>query len=174
MNGSDLVAMIGNLSRSLSSVDTLISGLGYLIGILFMITATLKLKKIGDARASSSSHEKMFVPVAYFVGGTALIFLPSMLGIVSNTTFGMGNILEYIPYNPYSIYNSMGILIQTAGLIWFVRGCVLLVHGSEPGVQEGPKGLAFVAGGILAMNFEYTLAAVNYVVSHLLDLTGMV
>lgn len=174
MNGSDLVAMIGNLSRSLSSVEALISGLGYLIGILFMMTGMLKLKKIGDARASSGSHEKMFVPVAYFLGGAALIFLPSMLSILSNTTFGMGNVLEYIPYNPYSIYNSMGILIQTAGLIWFVRGCVLLVHGSEPGVQEGPKGLAFVAGGILAMNFEYTLAGVNYVVSHLLDLTGMV
>jgi hypothetical protein len=171
---SDLVAMLGNLSRSLSSFDTLLTGLGYLIGIVFMITAMSKFRKIGDARASSGSQEKLFIPVAYFFGGAALIFLPSMLTTLSDTVFGSSNVLQYIQYNPYSVYNSMGIVVQTAGLIWFIRGCVLLVHGSEPGVQEGPKGLAFVAGGILAMNFEYTMGALNYIVSHLLDLTGMV
>jgi hypothetical protein len=168
---SDLVAMLGNLSRSLSSFDTLLTGLGYLIGIVFMITAMSKFRKIGDARASSGSQEKLFIPVAYFFGGAALIFLPSMLTTLSDTVFGSSNVLQYIQYNPYSVYNSMGIVVQTAGLIWFIRGCVLLVHGSEPGVQEGPKGLAFVAGGILAMN---TMSALNYIVSHLLDLTGMV
>lgn len=171
---SDLVAMLGNLSRSLSSFDTLLTGLGYPIGIVFMITAMSKFRKIGDARASSGSQEKLFIPVAYFFGGAALIFLPSMLTTLSDTVFGSSNVLQYIQYNPYSVYNSMGIVVQTAGLIWFIRGCVLLVHGSEPGVQEGPKGLAFVAGGILAMNFEYTMSALNYIVSHLLDLTGMV
>jgi hypothetical protein len=171
---SDVISMIGNVSQSLASVDSLISGFGYLIGILFMITAMTKLRKIGDAKANSSSQEKMFGPIAYFVGGAALIFLPSTLTTLSNTAFGSGNILQYIQYNPYSIYNSMGIIIQTAGLIWFVRGCVLLVHGSEPGVQEGPKGLTFICAGILAMNFEYTFGILNYFMNKLLSLTGMV
>lgn len=173
MNG-DIVSMLGNLSRSLFSVETLVSGFGYLIGILFMITAIGKLRKIGDARANSSSQEKMFVPIAYFIAGTALIFMPTMLQVLSSTAFGSGNVLQYVQYNPYSVYNSMGIVIQTAGVIWFVRGCVLLAHASEPGVQEGPKGLTFLCAGILAVNFEYTMNMLNYIMTQLLNLTGMV
>ena len=115
----------------------------------------------------------MFGPVAYFLGGAALIFLPSTLTTISNTAFGYNNVLQYIQYNPYDIYSSISILIQTAGLIWFVRGCVLVVHGSEPGVQEGPKGLAFICAGILAMNMEYTYGALDYLMNKLLLLTGL-
>ena len=166
---SDLVSMIGNVSRSLYSVESLIAGLGYLIGIFFVIIALSKLKH----HTHSSSQEGMFEPIAYFFGGAALIFLPSMLRTLSNTVFGSGNVLQYIQYNPYSIYNSMGMVIQTAGVIWFVRGCVLLVHGSAPGAQHGTKGLAFIVAGIFATNFEYSVGIVNYCMNHLMLLTGM-
>lgn len=170
-NNADIVSMIGNLSQSLVPVQTLIAGLGYLIGIFLVITAVTKLKKIGDYRSQGSSGEKMFVPIAYLIGGAALIFLPSALKVLSSTAFGTGNILQYTPYNPYNVYASMKILIQTAGLIWFIRGAVLLVHASEPGVKEGPKGLAFIVAGILAVNFEGTVGAVNFVIEHLMSLT---
>ncbi len=170
MNDTDVVTMIGNLSRSLLQVETLISGFGYLVGILFMITAILKLKKIGGGQ---SSEEKMMVPIAFFIGGSALIFLPSMIGVLSSSAFGNSNILQYIAYNPFNIYNSMGIVIQTAGLIWFVRGCVLLAHGSEPGAKEGAKGLVFIVAGIFAMNFEETFGVLNYMMNQLLELTGV-
>ena len=173
MNNTDVVKMLGNLSRSLLPVETLISGFGYLLGLLFMITAITKLKKIGDARVGGSSQEKMIVPIAFFIGGAALIFLPSMINTLSNTVFGTSNILQYSSYNPYDIYNSMGFLLQTAGLVWFVRGCVLLVHSTDGGEKEGPKGLAFLFAGILAMNFQYTYGMVNYIMTHLLSLTNM-
>lgn len=169
MNSADLVSMIGHLSRSLYSVGNLIAGLGYVIGILFIFTALTKLKSV----SGHSSQEKMFGSIAYFVGGAALIFLPSMMQIVSNTAFGSGNILQYVQYNPYSIYNSMGILIQTAGLIWFVRGCVLMVHSSDPGVQYGTKGLIFIGAGILAMNFQYTMGLLSYALDGLMRLSGL-
>ena len=168
---SDITSILGHLIQSLSPVDNFLGGLAYILGILFMITALTKLKKIGD---NSQSQEKMFGPIAYFLGGTALIFLPSTLTTLSNTSFGYNNVLQYIQYNPYNIYNSMGILIQTAGLIWFVRGCVLVVHASDPGAQDGPKGLVFICAGILAMNMEYTYGALNYLMNKLLSLTGMI
>lgn len=171
MNSSDLVTIMGNIGRSLTPVQTLISGLGYLIGILFIIHALLKFKKIGESKGSS--QEKPFGAIAYFVVGAILIFLPSSIRIVSNTTFGVGNILQYTPFNPYDIYSSMELMIQTAGLLWFIRGCVLLVHSSEPGTQEGPKGLTFVFAGILAMNFEGTYGILNYLMTHLLSFTNM-
>ena len=171
MNNSsvDIVAILGNLSRSLFPVQRLITGFAYLLGILFFITAIAKLKKIGQS--AGRSNERLFVPIAFLLGGAALLFLPSAVVSLSTTAFGTGNILRYANYNPYDIYSSMGLIIQTAGLIWFVRGCVLLVHASEPGVKHGPKGLAFLCAGVLAMNFESTGAFLNYVMGGLENLT---
>ena len=173
MGSIDLIAMLGNLSRTLSSVQTLVSGLAYIFGIIFVITALFKFNSIANTRTGQSSQEKMYVPVMFFFGGCALIFLPSMATVLSNTAFGAGNVLQYIQVKPYDIYNSIGILIQTAGIIWFVRGCVLIVHGSEPGTKHSSKGLAFIGAGILAMNFSYSQAAFNYIMNELLHLTGI-
>lgn len=168
MNSTDLVTMVGNVSRSLFPVQHLLSGGAYLLGLIFFIVALIKLKKAGGGGQSS---EKIFVPMAYLVGAAALLYLPSAVNLLSNTAFGTGNILQYTDYNPYNIYSSMGFIIQTAGLIWFIRGCVLLIHASEPGVQWGPKGLVFLCAGVLAMNFQNTANMVSTIVTHLEQLT---
>ncbi|KTC86138.1 MULTISPECIES: hypothetical protein [Legionella] len=167
---TDIVAMLGNLSRSLFPVQHLISGFAYLIGIAFFLVAIAKFKKIGES-AGKQSQEKMFGPLAFLLGGAALVFLPSAVSLLANSTFGVGNVLSYTDYNPYNIYSSMGLIIQTAGVIWFIRGCVLLVGASSPGVQHGPKGLAFLFAGILAVNFQGTAAFLNTVMGHLESLT---
>ncbi len=159
--------MIGNLSQSLFSIQHFVSGLAYLLGIAFFYIALTKLKKV----AAKGGQEKMFVPIAYLLGGTALLYFPSTLSVLSNTTFGSGNILQYSSYNPYNVYNSMDILIRTVGGIWFLRGCVLLVHASEPGVQHGPKGLLFLCAGILAMNFDNTVAFLTTLMARIANLT---
>ncbi len=169
MNSADLVTMIGNVSRSLYAVGTLIAGFAYVFGILFVIAGVSKLKGV----AAQSSQEKLFGSLVLIGGGAALIFMPSIMQVLSNTAFGSGNILQYIQYNPYNIYNSMGLIIQTAGLIWFVRGCVLLIHSSDAGSKEGTKGLVFISAGILAINFQYTEGVLNYILNGLMSLTGM-
>ena len=65
----------------------------------------------------------------------------------------------------------MGLLIRTAGILWFVRGCVLVAHASEPGTQEGPKGLAFICAGVLAMNFDNTISVLNYILNSVMTWT---
>ena len=171
MTTTDLVTMIGNLSRSLYPVQKFISGGAYILGILFFITALSKLKKICDKRAQSSSSEKMFTPMMFLLMGAFLLYLPSVFHVMANTAFGVGNVISYTNYNPANIYSSMGLLIRTAGIIWFVRGCVLVAHASEPGTQEGPKGLVFIFAGILAMNFDNSIAVVNYIVNSLVSWT---
>lgn len=168
---TDLITMIGNLARSLSSVQHLVSGMAYVIGFLLIFTALQKYKSIADKRANSSSHEKMFVPTAYLFGGSALIFLPSIIDVASNSAFGVGNILQYSKFNPFDIVSSMKWIVRTAGLIWFIRGCILLVHASEPGVQEGPKGLTFLVAGILAMNFDNTVYYFTWIMNQILSYT---
>ena len=162
--------MIGHLSQSAFSVQHLVAGLGYVLGLLFFIIALHKLHKIGSSPAGSAS-ESLFIPIAYLVGGSGLLFLPSLYGVLSNTLFGTGNILEYGKYNPYNIFNAMSVIIRTAGIIWFVRGCVLLTQASEPGVQHGPKGLMFLTAGIFSMNFETTLSMINWIIQQILAYT---
>ena len=85
MTTTDLVTMIGNLSRSLYPVQKFISGGAYILGILFFITALSKLKKIGDKRAQSSSSEKMFTPMMFLLMGAFLLYLPSVFHVMANT-----------------------------------------------------------------------------------------
>jgi len=171
MNSEDLITILGNISQSLFPIQRLITGGAYILGILFFITAISKLRKIGDHRAQSHSQEKMFTPLMYLLIGAALLYLPSALDLMANTAFGIGNVLTYSDYNQGNIYSVMGLFIRTAGIIWFVRGCVLVAYASEPGAQNGPKGLVFIVAGILAINFDNTVAMVNTLFGHVMDIT---
>lgn len=166
-------SMLANLSLSLGPVQSLLTGLAYLLGILFMMTAISKLKKIGDARTGSHSQEKMYGPVAYFIISAVLIYLPSSVTALSNSTFGINNVLQYTSFNNTTVYGSMGIIIQTAGLIWFIRGCVLVVHGSQPGAKEGRKGLLFLLAGIFAVNFQDTMGMLSSLMNWLISVTNL-
>lgn len=161
MTTIDLIAILGNISHSLYPLQRLITGGAYLLGVLFFITAIMKFMKIGDHRAQSSSQEKMFTPMMYLLFGAILLYLPSALNLAANTAFGVGNVLTYTNYDPTNIYSSMGLMIRTAGVLWFVRGCVLVAHASQPGAQDGPKGLLFIIAGILSMNFDNTVSILN-------------
>lgn len=171
MNTPDLITIFGNLSKSLYPVQHLITGFAYLLGIAFFISSITKFFKMADHRARSSSHERAFVPLMYMLMGAALIYLPSTLQTMANTAFGVGNVLTYNYSNPSDIKNSIGLLIRTAGLVWFVRGCALLVTASQPGTQQGPKGLAFLVAGVFAMNFDNSMAFVNSMLSYLTKVT---
>ena len=49
---------------------------------------------------------------------------------------------------------------------------VLLAHGSEPGVQEGSKGLTFMVAGIFALNFDNTVAVIDYALTYFFAAIG--
>ncbi|MDX2345302.1 MAG: type IV secretion protein IcmC [Legionella sp.] len=170
----DLVSILTNLSKSLAPIQALLSGFGYLLGITLVMISIGKFRKIGDARAQSPSQEKMFVPTAYLILGVGLIFLPTAVSTLANTAFGSNNVLAYSPDGEDNITAAVKMMIQTAGILWFVRGSVLLAHGSEPGVKEGSKGLMFIVAGIFALNFDNTTDAINYALTHFFSLMSMV
>lgn len=171
MNMTDLVAMLGNLSQSLFPVQNLIRGFAYVAGIVFFSLALFKFHKIAQSRGQGSGEKKM-APIVYLLIGSALIFLPSAMSIVANTAFGYENITAYTNYNRFDIYSTMGLLIRTAGLIWFVRGTILITQATHPGAKkEGAKGLVFIFAGILSMNFDNTISIVNTIINYLLSAT---
>ncbi len=163
MNIPDLITMLGNVSQALFPVQYLITGGSYLLGIVFFMSALHRFKGMGDKK----SQEKGFVPIIYLMFGAALIYLPSTMSTLADTAFGAGNVLTYSNYNQASIYSAMGLVVRTAGLIWFIRGSVLLAHSSQPGAQDGPKGLVFLIAGVLSLNFDNTISIINGIVTSL-------
>lgn len=169
MNDIDLVAMLGNLSQSLQSVTYLIGGFSYLAGIILFFSGLMRLKKAYGS--VGQSHESPFKAVAYILTGAALFFLPTTIHMVSNTVFGATSILQYAQVNKNNLFQSVGILIQTAGLIWFIRGCIMVLHANKSsGQDEGVRGFFFLCAGVMAINFSLTMGAINYLINQLLNL----
>ncbi len=68
MSDFDLTAMIGNISRSLLPVEALVTGYGYLLGLIFVFIGLMKLKKIGDHHTSGGGMKKCgFLFLSYWV-----------------------------------------------------------------------------------------------------------
>ena len=163
LGGVDLITMIGNLSQSLQSVERLVGGVSYLSGIALFIIGLMKLKKVSEG--GNRSQETHSSAAAFLFGGILLLFLPSALHVASNTVFGSYNILQYTNYNPMNIFESIGIILQAFGLLWFVRGCIVITYSSKAGNEEGVKGFFFIIAGVLAMNFTYATSAVDSLVT---------
>ncbi|MFI4962919.1 MAG: type IV secretion protein IcmC [Legionellales bacterium] len=169
MNNTDIVTILGNISQSLYPVQHLITGCAYVLGLVFYFVALEKMKKVAG---QSNSHESKFSPFMYIVVGTALVYLPSAMNTMANTAFGTGNVLTYPTVQRSNVYSNVGLLVQTGGLLWFIRGCVLIAHASEPsGAEHGIKGLLFLIAGIFALNFDNTIAAINSAMTQLITLT---
>ncbi len=160
----DLTSILENLSRSLIPVQSLITGFGYLLGIGLVISGLKKLAEVGG-----QSRQKISLALAYIVAGCIMVFLPTSLQVASNTFFGNSNALQYTPFSTYTLYGAVVVLIKTAGLVWFLRGIVLILHAAEPGKQDGPKGLFFLLAGIFAVNFQYTVEWIDEVFVYLLQ-----
>ena len=159
MSIPDIVTMLQNLTNSVDDIQRLITGFAYVLGIVFIFSALSKLKVISHSSVSSPAQIKMAVPIVYLLSGSALLFMPTMIQVLSNTFFGSGTVLSYASYSQINMQYMVGMMVKTAGLIWFVRGCVLIAHGSTPGFKHGFKGWVFLFAGIFAIRFSRFLCS---------------
>jgi len=166
------------MGSSIKPLETVISFFTYLLGIFLLWTSVKKAKDIADKRARAGAGGQIFVPVSYAVGGISFIYLGSVMEIAQNTFFGMDSPIAYANWfdelkGKYgdAVYVMMR-LINLSGLIWFVRGIMLMIHATAPGVQHGAKGLGFMLAGIFAMNAEYTANGVAYMMDLLTRVTS--
>lgn len=167
--------IFANLAASLLPVQKLISGAAYLIGCAFIFKAIFGLKIYGESKTMTSSHTNIKEPVIFLVVGALLIYFPTGLAIMMQTTFGYSNLLQYAPIsssNPAldalfgsgsAVGGSLITIIRTIGLVAFVRGWVLIARSASQGQPPGGtgKGLMHVFGGILAINIVGTLDMIN-------------
>jgi len=165
---ADITSMLVAFGQSIDPIEKFASGLAYLMGIFFFIHALAKLRPIADRRARDTSGRGGFIiPAAYILAGAALLYLPTSIHVMETTLFGSYSPLAYNSWIEEWVtkYSSPGYivtqLIEMAGVIWFVRGCVLLAASSDPGVQHGMRGFVFLIAGVLAINFLTTFSIIE-------------
>ena len=163
----DLVTIFINLSESLPSIERMVTGFGYIAGIYLIMGGFLKLK-------NSDGRESPLGAFMHIGAGALLLFLPSSIDALSNTFFGAENILEYNTDTGDPFYNALYAMIKTSGVIWFVRGCILLLRMGKQGIQDGSRGLVFISAGILSINIQNTMLAIEYSLNMFISMTKTV
>ncbi|AAU26550.1 TPA: type IVB secretion system protein IcmC/DotE [Legionella pneumophila] len=168
--------ILANIANQLEPVQRLITGGAYLIGCAFIFKAIYSLKVYGEARTMMSSNTSIKEPVMYLMVGALLIYFPSLVSSVLQTTFGYSNPLAYsggVSSGSDTISALFGsgslvgrplvMIIRVIGLIAFVRGWVLIARSASQGQPPGGtgKGLIHVFGGILAINIVGTVDMIN-------------
>lgn len=167
--------ILNNIANSLAPVEQLITGGAYIIGCAFLFKAIYSLKVYGEARTMMSSNTSIKEPLVFLLVGAMLIYFPTTLNVLMQTSFGYENVLQYAPINSSSaglntlfgsgsaVGRPLTILIQVIGLVAFIRGWVLISRSASQGQPPGGtgKGITHVFGGILAINIVGTLDIIN-------------
>ena len=162
---ASISSMLDKLNESIDPLYFLVTGFAYMLGIMLFWTAIRKLKDVADYRAQGGGKSVM-IPLVYLMGAGSLLYLPTMYEIARNTLWGSNNPIAYTNFiqqfaeNNFANVSVMNVL-KFIGVVWFIRGIVLLVQASEPGVQHGKKGLFFFLAGIFGMYIQYTVDLIN-------------
>ncbi|MBA2657032.1 MAG: type IV secretion protein IcmC [Tatlockia sp.] len=168
--------VLNHIASNLLPVQRLITGAAYLIGLAFAFKAIVSLKSYGESRsAMSSGNANLKEPLMYILVAAIFIYLPTGVAIMLQTTFGTSSLMQYASVNSQIsginilfgsgsvVGRPLTIIIQTIGVIAFVRGWILIARTASQGQPPGGtgKGLMHVVGGILAMNIVATLEIIN-------------
>ncbi len=169
-------SILNNIAANLVPVQHLITGAAYLIGVAFAFKAIYSLKAYGEARTMmSSGNANLKEPLAFLFVAGIFIYLPTGVAIILNSTFGSSSILQYAPVTrgdqaitsifgtSSTIGRPLALIIQTIGIVAFIRGWVMLARSASQGQPPGGtgKGLMHIFGGILAMNIVATIEIIN-------------
>jgi len=163
-----------NIAKSIAPVENLVRGGAYVIGCAFLFKAIYTLKVYGESKTMMSNSASIKEPILYLIVGAALIYFPTTLKVIMQTTFTYDTVLSYAPVDSQNgtidtlfgagsaIGRPLTMLIKLIGLVAFVRGWVLIAKSAQGQPPGGAgKGLMHVFGGILAMNIVGTMTVIN-------------
>jgi intracellular multiplication protein IcmC len=164
------VDVLTNIARTLEPVQRLITAAAYIMGLGFFFKAIHTLKIYGESKTMSSGTGNLKEPVLYFLVGAMLVYFPTALSTLLMSTFGESTITAYHSVGTSTLFGPssrvgrpLTMIIQTIGLIAFIRGWVLIARSASQGQPPGGTGKGFihVFGGILAMNIVKTIEVIN-------------
>lgn len=152
--------MIINIANTMPDLLAMFSAITYVIGFLLVLKGIYKLKEYGEMRTSMSSQTNLWPPLITITIGTLLIFFISTYQVGLQTLFSYTSPLAYTEGSDSAedLIPAVVSIMQVVGVIAFIRGMLLLNNAGHPGAQQGGigKGLAFIIGGLLAINIYGT------------------
>lgn len=161
---NDLVGMIMTFSESLTGISFLLTGLCYILGVLFVLRGIFKLRIMADHRSQMFQPMEVGGPLVSIFVGAGLIWWPTLMDTVTYTFWGATSPLDYRPAfgsDFDQVWEVILKVMQIVGLIAFIRGWSYLTKVGEQGAQGMlTKGLTHIIGGVLA----YHMGAVIHVV----------
>ncbi len=89
------VNVLNNLANNLGPVQNLLKAVCYLLGLVFAFKAIYSLKAYGEGKTMTSTTTNMKEPLTYLFVSAVILFLPTALGVMLNSTFGSSSILAY-------------------------------------------------------------------------------
>ena len=164
--------VLNNLAQSLQSVEKMLTGAAYLMGLAFALKAVMTLKSHGEQR-SSMGASSMKESGIYLLVAAMLLYYPTAFEVIMNSTFGYSTVLAYVPFNTSAPFlgsvlgdnlvgTSLTTIIQVVGLVAFIRGWVLISRTSQgQGAGNIGKGFMHVFGGVLTININGTLDVIQ-------------
>lgn len=149
--------MINRIATQIPMLMRMVTAMGYVIGMYFIIFSMLKFKEFGEQRTMMSSQHHLKEPVTYLVMGALLLYLPSSVQMGMSTFWAEPNPYGYLEQQDQwaQFINNCFMVIQLFGVIAFIRGLVILSHtGAQGGGGQGQfgKGVTHVIGGIFCIN----------------------
>lgn len=152
------------LFRVSGNITRFIVACSYVLGFWFIYSAIQELKVYGQARTMMPLNSSFTGPLAKFLIGTVLMYLPSMVQVGVWTLWNYDvHSSQFIMYPDATHFHEAAIvavvIIRIIGYVSFVRGFVMLsriAHQSNPPGMTG-KAILHIIGGLLAINIMGTL-----------------
>ena len=156
-----ITSVLQHISNNLPGLYRLITGGSFLMGVWLVMRSIYQLRQYGELRTMMSVQTELKGPLLFLFVGMILVFWPTLVNVMMNTTFGYSSPLQYTQSSLGTDYNlSMrlaGTIIQFIGFIAFIRGWVLLTtYGNQGGQPVIGKAVAHIIGGLLAINIYAT------------------
>lgn len=170
LNAKSMLDALKNLNKESDAFKRLLMAFSYILGILMILSALLKLKKFGHLNAFQASSAQLIGPLVRIGIGILMFYLPTFIQISTKSVIGSStqSILEYRSGTGEqgvfeTTLRSVGGIIQVVGIFSFIRGWIIVARSTQEGNQPGTlgKGITFVIGGLLAINIYATIDLVK-------------
>ncbi|CAM4428124.1 MAG: hypothetical protein LEGION0398_MBIBDBAK_00467 [Legionellaceae bacterium] len=159
-----------NFSKLSGNFQRLITGITYLLGLMFAFKGVYALKLYGEARTMMSNHANLKIPAIYLLVSAVFMYLPTALNTVNQGIFGSDTPLGYrnaLLTSSRAYLEGVFSFIRIIGLLSFVRGWLILAALAQQGGHQNTSGKAMthIVGGVLAYNIEATITLLQSIYS---------
>lgn len=165
--GIDFTGGLANLAKEAPNVIRFIAACAYVTGFWFIYSAVQQLRIYGNARTMMPTHIAFTEPLLRFAIGIMMIYLPTIIKVLTYSLWATGGDFTYTPAAAGSfwqqIIDSCIQIVRVVGYISFVRGLIVMSRASRQGVPPGMvgKGMMHIIGGILAINIDSTVLLIE-------------